>query len=164
VLGTGGGDGPENTIGAIDYANSHVAYRDGAGKVIIAIGDNPSHQQGDGQVASYPVEFRPSTGDDLVSRLKGKSAIHVVGHNTGSAPYYNLKSLADGTGGVFLELPAGGNVDLSALKLTDWFTNAFSGTCSSGPTGTYTITINVRVVGVSGTAKTGTLVFDVVVS
>jgi hypothetical protein len=164
ALGSGGGDGPENTIGAIDYANNHVAYRDGAGKVIIAIGDNPSHQQGSGATASWPVEFRPATGADLVSRMKGKTAIHVVGNDTGAAPYFNLKGLADGTGGVFIDLPPSGNVDLSALKLTDWFTNAFIGTCSAGPKGSYTITVNVRVVGVSGTAKTGTLVFDVVVS
>lgn len=167
VLGTGGGDGPENTIGTIDYANGHVAYRDGAGKVIIAIGDNPSHQAGSFPAtgtSAWPAQFQPVAGTDLVNRMKGVAAIHVVGHNTGSAPYFNLKSLADGTGGVFLELPAGGNVDLSALKLTDWFTSSFTGTCSSGPKGAYTITINVRVVGLSGTAKTGTLVFDVVVS
>ena len=44
VLGSGGGDSEENTLGALAYANKKVGWRDGAARMFVAIGDNPSHQ------------------------------------------------------------------------------------------------------------------------
>ncbi len=170
-LGAGGGDTPENTVGALDYASSHVAFRPGAERVYVAIGDQPSHQAGDGTAASgipppgWPAQFQPPTGDALVAKLSGQAVVHVVGHDPPSAaPFYNLKSLADGTGGAFFTLPAGGRVDLASLSLTDWLTRAFTGTCDGAPTGHYLLVVTATVTGSAGTVKAGTLTFDLTVS
>jgi hypothetical protein len=167
ALGNDGGDDAENTIGALDYALKKVAWRDGAAKVFIAIGDNPSHQQGDGGLngtTAFPAAMQPTTGDDLVSRFSGDATIHVVGNDTTDpAPFYNLKSLSDGTGGGFLELPSSGDVDLSALHMDAWFTKAFSGACSGAPSGHYLVVVSVSVTGSLGTVKTGTLTFDITI-
>lgn len=165
ALGVGGGDSPENTIGALDYANAHARFRPGAAKVFVAIGDNPSHQAGDGDVESWAPEFQPTTGASLVSRFRGAATIHVVSENLpDDATYYNLKGLADGTGGVFLTLPYDGVVDLGALNLTTWLTSAFSGGCTTAPKGHYRLVITATVHGSGGTTKTGTLTFDITVS
>lgn len=165
ALGSGGNDEPENTICTLDYAYQHLAFRPGAAKVFVVIGDNPSHQGGDGDVDSWPVQFKPTTGAELVSRLGGAGTIHVVGNDTGSsAPYYNLKTLADLTGGGFMDLPWDGYVNLNSLRVQDWLTNSFAGGCSTAPAGRYLVIVNVTVVGSGGTTKTGTLTFDVTVS
>lgn len=164
ALGNGGADEPENTIGTIDYANSHLAFRPGAAKVFVVIGDNPSHQEGDGDVASWPAEYRPTTGANLVSRLGGACTLHVVGNDTTYGAYYNLKLLADATGGVFKDLPSDGVVDLTTLNVQAWLTNSFSGGCTSAPAGRYLVIVDVSVVGSGGTTRTGTLTFDLTVS
>jgi hypothetical protein len=163
ALGTGGDDDPENTIGALDYAAAHVSFRGGASRAFVAIGDNPSHQAGDGDVAIWPATFQPATGDDLVSRMSAISAIHVVGYDYAYGGYYNLRGLADGTGGVLLDLPDDGVVDLSALHLQDWFTNALAGTCTTSPKGRYVIVVDATVTGSLGTVQHGELAFDVTV-
>ncbi len=161
ALGAGGGDGEENTIGALAYANGKVAFRDGAAHMFVAIGDNPSHQGGDGVVDSCPSQWIPKTGEALVTDLQGNAAIHVVGHNTDRGLYYNLKSLADKTGGAFLELPSDGNVDLGALQLKDWLTRSFAGTCNDPTLGTTTIVVSAKIAGTR--LYQGTLTFEVVI-
>lgn len=160
-LGSGGGDGEENTIGALAYAHRRVAFRDGAARMFVAIGDNPSHQEGDASVDLYPVVFQPPTGDALVEALQGSAAIHVVGHDDAGRGYYNLKSLADQTGGAFLELPGDGNVDLGALQLKDWLTQGFAGTCADPALGSNTIVVTARIGG--SKVYQGTLTFEVLI-
>lgn len=165
ALGIGGGDGPENTVGALDYANKHVAFRSGASKVFIAIGDNPSHQAGDGDVTGYPAAFVPRAGADVASELTGSATVHVIGHDYGSAPYYPLKNLSDATGGGFIELPSGGIVDLNALKITDWVTSGFTGKIPGLTPGTYKVTLTATYAPVGGAApKVAKLVLIVTVT
>jgi hypothetical protein len=156
ALGVGGGDGEENTLGALHYANGKVAWRDGAARMFVAIGDNPSHQKGSADELFASSQFAPPSGDDLIASINGSAVIHVVGHDRGEAPFYNLKHLADKSGGVFLELPSDGVVDLGALNLKDWLTASFAGACDGAKIGRYTIVVKATVNG----SKTGTLTFD----
>jgi len=156
-LGSGGGDSQENTLGTLKYADSKVAWRDGAARMFVAIGDNPSHQLGDHGPCVSP--FEPPGGDALVANLSGNSVIHVVGQNRGSSPYYNLKTLADKTGGAFLALPSDGKVDLGKLELKQWLTTSFTGTCADPTGGTYSIVVTSSIVGTK--TFVGTLTFEV---
>lgn len=157
VLGVGGGDGEENTLGALDYANKKVAWRDGAAHMFVAIGDNPSHQKGSSTEIVSP--FEGPTGAELVTSLNGNAVVHVVGEDYGDAPFYNLKTLADQTGGAFITLPSDGVVDLGALNLKDWLTTSFAGTCNDPAGGSYTIVVQATITGTK--AYVGTLTFDV---
>lgn len=144
-LGDGGGDGQENTLGALQWANAKIKWRDGAARYFVAIGDNPAHQPGDS--LNIPSPWTPPMGDDLLGELGGSAVVHVVAKDTGSSPYYNLKKLADGTGGVFLQLPSGGNVDLDKLNLKEWLTTSFRGLCTDEQGGTYDIVIHGQIDG-----------------
>ncbi len=159
VLGVGGGDGEENTLGALRYANDKVAWRDGAARMFVAIGDNPSHQKGDGSSLNLGPNWEAPDGNELVSSLAGTAAVHVVGHDITRGKFFNLKRLADGTGGAFLDLPSNGKVDLGALNLKEWLTSSFTGSCGGATAGRYTITLRATITG----SKTfvGTLSFDV---
>jgi hypothetical protein len=161
VLGSGGGDSEENTIGALDWASKKSAWRDGAARMFVSIGDNPSHQAGDG-TTDIVAPWAPPTGDSVVNALAGTAVVHVVGHDEDRDKFYNLKGLADGTGGAFLDLPSDGVVDLTKLSLKDWLTSAFAGSCEDPTTGRYTITLQATVSG--SKAFVGTLTFDVSLS
>jgi hypothetical protein len=164
ALGSGGGDNPENTVGALDYANNHVAFRNGAARVFVAIGDNPSHQSGDGDVNSYPTAFQPRTGTGLAADLVGLATVHVIGRTSTSTTYYPLQNLSTSTGGGFIILPSGGTVDLNTLKITDWIKSGFTGTTPALSKGTYKVTLSAVYTPASAAAKAATLVFMVDVS
>jgi hypothetical protein len=164
VLGVGGGDGEENTVGALAYADGKVSFRDGAARMYVAIGDNPSHQKGDGGTNdAFTPNWVAPAGDDLVKKLDGTAAVHVIGHDLPgptdtTSKFYNLKKLADATGGAFLDLPADGKVDLGALNLKQWLTSSFNGTCTDASTGTVVITIKATIKGTKD--YLGTLTFE----
>jgi hypothetical protein len=160
-LGSGGGDNPENTVGTLDYANKHVAFRDGAARVFVVIGDNPSHQFGDPDVSSYPTAFQPRTGAAVAADLVGLATGHVIGETSTSTTYYPLQNLATSTGGGFIILPSGGTVDLNTLKITDWIKSGFTGTTPALSKGTYKVTLSAVYTPTSGAAKAATLVFMV---
>lgn len=156
-LGNGGGDGPENTLGALAYAHDKVAWRGGAARVFVAIGDNPSHQQGSGDFITAP--WTPPLADTELAHIGGDAVIHVVGRDYGSAPYYNIKQMAAKTGGVFLDLPSDGNVNLSTIGLTSWITSSFAGTCNDPQIGKFLIVVTANITGAKN--YVGTLTFDV---
>lgn len=161
VLGVGGGDGEENTLGALAWSNKKLAWRDGAARMFIAIGDNPSHQKGSStSIDASP--FAPPTGAQVVTDLDGSAVVHVIGNDVGSAPFYNLKTLADQTGGAFIDLPSDGVVDLGALDLKSWLTRSFAGTCTDPTGGTYSIELKATIAGTK--SYVGTLTFDVTLS
>ncbi|MBS0658944.1 MAG: VWA domain-containing protein [Verrucomicrobia bacterium] len=162
ALGQGGGDSAENTLGALQYADRHLGYRPGAAHVFVVVGDNPSHQKGDGTSNNYGPNWLPPSGEDVVSELSGRGVVHVVGKDTGKAPYYNLKNLADATGGEFKPLPKDGKVDLTTLGLDAYLTSGYKGICTGLAAGSIDVTIRATVVGKK--VYVGTLAFKVVVS
>ncbi len=157
ALGMGGGDSPENTLGALLYADRHVAFRQGAAHVYVVIGDNASHQKGDG--SKFGPSWEPPSGDEVVGDLQGKAVAHVVGKDSGSAPYYNLKKLSDATGGDFKQLPPDGKVDLGSLGLETWMLSGYRGTCTGLAAGSLKVVLKATVVGKK--IYNGTLTFEV---
>jgi len=137
---SGGGDWPEDDLDAIAYAYDNLSFEEGAQKVFILLTDAPAHERGDGTpYASY-------TLDELVAHLRGEVPVHVVGpagltqnvnyleRKPDNSPYFvenqmmyvNVSQIAERTGGIFMTMPADGNVDLTALPIIELITNAFS--------------------------------------
>lgn len=160
ALGVGGGDSPENTLGALSWSNAKVAWRQGAAHVFVVIGDNPSHQKASG--SKFGPSWIPPNGDDVVADLSGKAVAHVVGHDTGSETLYNLKKLADGTGGNFKDLPKDGKVDLAQVGLDSFLLAGYRGVCTGLAAGSIDLVIKATVVGKK--IYTGTVSFKIVVS
>ncbi len=130
-LGAGGGDGPENTLGALRYALESLSFRPGAARVLVAIGDNPAHtiDPDDSFTATLADQYLPPAVEDLLASLDGTAVVHVVAHDEERAPYYNLKGLSDATGGAFIDLPADGVVDLTSTALNNWVGSTYFGVC-----------------------------------
>lgn len=162
ALGAGGGDAAENTLGALQYADRQVAYRPGAAHVFVVVGDNPAHQKGSPGASKLGPSWLPPSGEDLVSELSGRAVAHVVGKDTGKAPLYNLKNLADATGGDFKLLPKDGKVDLTTLGLDAYLMSGYKGVCTGLAAGTIDVVIRATVVGKK--VYMGTLAFKVTVS
>lgn len=160
ALGAGGGDSAESTLGALQYADRHLGYRPGAAHVFVVVGDNPSHQKGDG--SNFGPSWIPPLGEDVVSELSGRGVVHVVAKDAGKAPFYNLKNLADATGGDFKPLPKDGKVDLTTLGLDAYLMSGYKGVCTGLATGTIDVVIRATVVGKK--VYMGTLAFKVTVS
>src|SRR5262249_604821 len=53
-FGSGGGDAPENYLGAVDWIANNFQWEEGAAKVIITIGDNCAHTPPDSGFITAP--------------------------------------------------------------------------------------------------------------
>jgi len=160
ALGSGGGDGPENTVGTLDYAWKKVAFRDGSAKVFVVIGDNPSHQA---STTTYwdEADFKPRSGDQVVATLKGQATVYAICEKSSSTTYYPLKKLATGTGGAVIDLPYNGIVDLTSLGIVTWITSGYASECPPLKPGDYTFTITATYAS-AGLTYTGTLTITAV--
>lgn len=178
VLENGGGDGPENTLGVLTHSLKQD-FRDGALRQFVVIGDSPSHTVNSlKRISDYreatDSKFLPTDAKELLNNIKGTTTLHVIGNDHGvgldglfcysghgeegektcyeattSNDYFNLKVLADETGGAFIELPYDGLVDLTTLKVDNWMTSGFVGTCTASEVfnvikGTITITTSTK--------------------
>ncbi len=101
----GGGDIPENGIGAISFAYQELDWRPGAQKMMIFVTDACQHsdvtfEDQFGTRANYE-HWAPPTTDDLKATLRGNAVVHVI------APELNCSgdfvNGVDGTGGTFVE-------------------------------------------------------------
>jgi hypothetical protein len=148
-LGSGGGDSPENTLGALAYALDKMEWRSGAARVFIVIGDNPSHTSDpdDSLAESLDEHFLPPPVEDILASLDGTAVVHVVGRDRGEEPYYNLKGLSDATGGAFIDLPSDGVVDLTSMALNNWVGTTYFGVCFGVQPGERTMRIATTVTG-----------------
>ena len=122
----GGGDTPENGVGAVDFAFSSLDGRPGAARVLIVVTDAESHQAGSGGPSTG--RWAPRAGAAVVTDLRGRATVHVVGPDFGgvdAAPYYDMKGFtgSGGTGGVFVSL--GSSLDLTTLPIQ----GTIAGTC-----------------------------------
>jgi len=158
-LGVGGNDEPENVLGALQYANRRVRFRQGAARMFVAITDNPSHQAGDG--TSY-AQWAPPLGDELAAAIRGSAVVHVVANDKAFGSYYPMRRMANETGGSFMTLPADGRVDLRALGLEAWLTNSFVGRCTGGVKGSIDLVVRASVLGTH--TFSGSLTFKLVMS
>jgi hypothetical protein len=140
---TGGGDSPENTLGATKYAFDKITWRVGAAKVLFVTGDNTAHLPGD---SATPGVWNPPASADLISSLKGNATVHTIGPDYKDSYYYDFSLLADATGGKKFPLS---NPDLTSIHFADWFVNSYKGTCDGISAGTYDIVITATIKGIT---------------
>ena len=143
LFATGGGDAPENTLGATKYAFDTITWRMGAAKVMFVTGDNSAHLPGNG--TTYGV-WNPPTAEALIDLLKGNATVHTISPTLGGT--YDFSLLAAATGGKKFPLS---NPDLTSLHFADWFTNSYKATCDSIEAGVYEIVITATIEGVTKT-------------
>lgn len=117
---SGGGDGPENGLEAIEYAMNFLNWRPGAARVMVNITDAGHH------TSSTSCNGRgPCTDQSLLSTtnlLAGRVVLHAVASSNGTErtpsgaldPWF----VAAATGGRSLGLGSG-DVDLTTLGITD---------------------------------------------
>ncbi len=119
----GGGDVPENGLGALEFAFEGLEWRTGAQRIMIFVTDVCQHSD-----VTFEAEFGSDAGsenwappapDALMARLRGNGVVHVIAPNlTCATNLVNPASLAgvDGTGGQYFEWDKG-VFDLSELPL-----------------------------------------------
>jgi len=123
-LSTGyGGDGPENTYGAIMYAWNNASWRSDAQRIFILLTDAPSHYKDDGSYADFDPQY---TKDEVISALEGYATLYMVA-STGyyseddtdfSAPK-DPRKIAIKTGGFVIYQSGGEEVDLTKIGIVE---------------------------------------------
>lgn len=101
-----GGDGPENAVGALQFAFDKTPWRAGAQKVLIVITDVVSHNGTSYTEANISGRWIPPKAADLIAKLKGQAVVHVVSPAISSPGIHtDMKIFAGtaGTGGAYFE-------------------------------------------------------------
>lgn len=136
-----GGDGPENSLGSVEYAYDTEAFgwRTGAQKIFIVITDICSHNDETFELAfkGHPdyEKWAPSSAEDVIKKLRGNAVVHVVSPSeTGCGETYtDMASLTGsaGLGGVHVpwDLKEGSWAERPSFDLTDL---PIAGAVSSG--------------------------------
>lgn len=169
--GCNGNGGTENYLGPIQYGNDQLAWRDGAARVMITIGDNcawtdTTAEDGDGITA----DWLPPDPDALIADLTANgTVVHVVGGaglSCTDLDYYEMADLATATGGTWTDIGSCGSedtctVDLTALPISSSITSGTVEDCATtssllGADGTFTFRLTI-------TIEDSTAVVDVVV-
>lgn len=142
--GCGGGDLPENTIGALDYSNLNASFRDGALRAFLVFGDNDAHSSttfaNDIFSSSSITTWTPRTLSAVKTSLDNAGAsTFVIGTDTSESTTGDYVDLADlatgagigaGTGGTnLIPLPSGA-IDLNTLNLVEFLTAGGQLVCS----------------------------------
>lgn len=108
--GSGGADYPENYLGPIQFGNDELAWRDGAARVIISVGDDCAYTPDSYTNDSIEGVWIPPASADLIDDLTANgTVVHVVGNDLDcesyyGAGYYDPADLADATGGTFTDI------------------------------------------------------------
>lgn len=150
----GGNDAPENDLEACYYAVNNFTYRKGAQRIFILITDSTLHYSGDGS------GFTNLTIAKINAILSGNTVVHVVGPDVSSPSSRGVannpdeidgqstenlvalsreddpKSLAEGTGGTWTQMPSNGSVDLMQLPVAPVILNGYVITFPAGTIGT----------------------------
>lgn len=171
--GAGGTGLPENYLGSINYVNSNLSWRSGAGRVIISIGDNCAHTPDTDDDAilgdSITATWAPPNPTTLEDALKGVATVHVVGNteedlSCTTQGYYNPKTLATATGGTFTEIgdcsdSSTCTVNLTTLPISSAITSGIISECGITLEDLTTITVTISLSMVEGsTTSTATFI------
>jgi hypothetical protein len=118
----GGGDGPENAIGALDFAATDLGWREGAQKILVVVTDVCSHTDVTFEAAFSGAAgwegWAPPATDALLSDLSGTATVHVVGPDTvGCGENMKVFTGAEGTGGTFFDWDGFSSFDLTELPI-----------------------------------------------
>ncbi len=184
VYGAGGcfgTDATENYLGSVSFITTNVTKRSGSIPIIISIGDNCAHTPTTFPLitnynAATDAIFLPPDPVAFAAGLAGRARVNVIGNtedllNCTAGGYYNMKGLADATGGSFIDMGGFGAcndaatcpVDLTQDAILGAITKSIVETCDGlssfyGGSGDYTFRIPVTVIGADGVARTATTV------
>lgn len=152
---TGGAGTPENPLGAINWAKDHLSFT-GTVRHWILMTDAPAYTH-DSHSDGIVDPFIPPNPADLLASLTG--TVHTISPTSPGSPY-DVKGLSTETGGVWIQMPASGNVDLNTLGIDTAVSYPYTLTISSiDSAGTYVIEITITKGG-----KTGVITYNVVLS
>jgi flagellin len=107
----GGGDTPESGLEAIEdpiLGATSFAYTPGASKQLIMVTDAPVHTQSGDGLSSYNI-------DDVISDLSSRGIVATIVSDPTGDPDAQLKPIADGTGGDFLNIYGSFTSELQTL-------------------------------------------------
>ena len=120
--GCGGRGDIENYLGALNYLNDNVAWREGAVRVLISIGDQCAYTDTTYTADRIEGVWIPPSGDDMAAALTGVATVHVIGAESCYYDYYSMKGISDATGGTFTPFDCDStndcNVDLDTLPIS----------------------------------------------
>ncbi len=126
----GGGDVPENALGALEFAYDTLDWRDGAQKILVVIIDTCSHNDVTfTRFGEAGEPWMPPNPDDLIARMRGDAIVHSVSppnvietdfscsdDHTDMAMFTGVA----GTGGVFVPVEFGAfDFDLTELPIAE---------------------------------------------
>lgn len=123
----GGGDTPENVLGALAFAHRNFEWREGAQRILVVVTDTCSHTE----ITNYfiPEPWAPENFEDVLAELRARATVHVISDG-GSCRRYkgslNMEAFtgAEGTGGMFHEWN-GGDFDLAEVGLSQTMTSNY---------------------------------------
>ena len=142
----GGDDTPENDLDAIMAALGGLSWRPGVQRMIVVITDAPMHFAGDGDgytdySVSEVVDSLLSAGIVLHSVSNGsRGRSHRECANRGATrrtrqSYPDVSEIAQSTGGLAMDLPGSGYVDLTTLPLREIVLSGYVVKYRAVPTG-----------------------------
>lgn len=108
----GGGDFPENGIGAISFAYEELAWRPGAQKMMIFITDACQHTdetfESEFGISAGNEQWTPPATETILSTLQGNAVVHVIAPAEPlfcDGGFVNMKDFTgvEGTGGTFVD-------------------------------------------------------------
>ena len=143
----GGGDTPENALGALEFAYDTLAWRTGAQKILIVIIDTCSHNDVTFAAFGEPGEpWMPPNPDDLLARMRGDAIVHsvspldVIANDFWCSEEHTDMAMftgAAGTGGVFVPVAFGAfDFDLTELPIAEVAAGGYIVTYRGTRTGT----------------------------
>ncbi len=159
--GTGGGDAPENYLGCLQYMYDNTMWREGAGRVMVSVGDQCSHtatSAPDAYPGAIVAPWTPPDPANFLAAVTGNAVVHVIDNDlTCYSDTYNMRGASDATGGTFTEIGNCAsddtcNVDLiTDVPIVDAISGGLIYDCTAeastppfGGDGTYTVTVDVE--------------------
>ncbi len=108
--GGSGGDGPENPIEAVVYANTYIPWRAAAQRMFVIITDNSAHTLNDGDTNVYDLggasrasSANLATAEALLKANTVTTIVNTAGPAVVSAPYENIRDLSVLVGGLGID-------------------------------------------------------------
>lgn len=122
----GGGDTPENILGALSFAYEFLVWREGAQRILIIVTDTCSHTE----VSNFFIDdpWAPSSFEKVLSEVRARATVHVVGggdcRKFGGTLDMQAFAGAKGTGGLYYAW-GGGPFNLVDIGLTQTTANDY---------------------------------------
>jgi len=153
---SGGTMGAENALNAAMDAFTDFTWRRNAQRIFILITDASMHQPDDWD--DFEHDNTENDLDTVCAALESQAAVHVVSSALDSLLEGNTnpRYLAACTGGLWLELPTDGYVDLGDEIVVAMSTSWVIAFPSSDPSGTHTVELTIKLDGDTSGSNTWT--------